>query len=148
MTYAKGTSVDAGRSKDEIERMFVRFGCDDYSYGTSIEKKIAYVSFKYANKKYLFDLSLPNPDDFMTTKKGRDRVLSVARKEWEQAVREKWRLLAQMIKMTLLWIESGSETFERAFAGRLLTKSGKTIGDLILDDIEQITQDSKLKLLN
>ena len=147
MTYAKGTSVDTGRSKSELETILRRFGCDDIINGTSVRNRVAYVVFTYAGRKYKFDIKLPDPDTFRKTDTGRDRANNVALKAYEQAERESWRLLVQMVKMTLLWVESENETFERAFATRLLTSSGDTIGDLILGDIDRVCSGARLPKL-
>jgi len=126
-TYAEKTQVPSDRSRAEIERTLVRFGADEFQYGWTAGE--ARVGFAIANRKVLFRLPLPDRDQFLLTATGRARSSSSADGEYEQAVRQRWRALALVIKAKLEAVEAGITTVENEFLAHILLADGSTVAE-------------------
>ena len=64
------------------------------------------------------------------------RTPDAALKEWEQAVRQRWRALALVIKAKLESVESGIETTEQAFLANVVVMAdGFTVYERIKQPI-------------
>jgi hypothetical protein len=61
----------------------------------------------------------------------------IAGRMTEQAVRQRWRALALVIKAKLEAFESGIETFEQAFLANILLPDGQTVGQWMVPQVEQ-----------
>jgi hypothetical protein len=66
-----------------------------------------------------------------------------AYKEWERACRQRWRALGLVIKAKLESVESGIETFEKAFMPYLLLPDGK----IVAEHVEAALQNNQLPVL-
>lgn len=142
MRYAAHTSVPVNRSKDEIEKILMRYGADQFVYGR--DGSIAMVGFRYQRKSVKLELRLPDPKDFENTPKGRKRALEIGRKEWELACRQQWRALALIIKAKLEGIESGISTFEKEFLAFICLPDGQTVGDVAIPKINKAIEQQKM----
>lgn len=147
--YAENTEVPIERSKAEIERILIRYGAEQFMYGTSIDK--AMVAFTAQNKHVRFVLPMPDPDDerFKRTPMGRVRKGEVINKEYAQEIRRRWRALALSIKGKLEAVESGIMTFEQEFMAHIVLPNQQTVGELMLPQIEEAYLRKKMpKLLS
>lgn len=108
--YAEGTEVPSDRSRSEIERTLRRYGATAFAYAW--EGDSAQIAFRLSSLHIRFRLPLPDPDsrEFTLTPTGRQRTASAAEDAWEQAVRQRWRALALVIKAKLEAVESGIST--------------------------------------
>src|SRR5712671_4083782 len=105
--YAESTGVDSYKSRAEIERTLARYGAASFAYGTSGRE--ARIMFELASRQMLFALPLPdrNADEFrLTPSRRRARSDAQAAEAYEQAVRQKWRALALVIKAKLEAVDS------------------------------------------
>jgi hypothetical protein len=134
-TYASQTSVSSENSRAEIERTLRRYGADSFAYMSSPGG--AKVAFQYRGMQVRFELKLPDPDDreFTHHSKGA-RTPSARENLYEQAVRQKWRALALVVKAKLEAVESGIAEFSQEFYGYLVLPSGRTVFD---DTIAQVS---------
>lgn len=133
-TYAKDTTVDASRSREEIERTLVRYGADQFMYGW--RDKQALVEFKMNNRRIRFLLTLPSRDEFKFTEiKAIVRSDKAQSEAYEQACRQRWRALLLVIKAKLESQESGIETFEEAFAMQTVLPDGSTAAEYFLPQV-------------
>ena len=55
---------------------------------------------------------------------------------YEQAVRQRWRALALVIKAKLEAVESGITVFDKEFMAHIVLPDGKTVGEHMLPQIE------------
>ena len=96
-TYAANTDVPADRSKAEIERTLARFGADGFMYGW--EQTRAVIQFR-ANERFIrFIVELPDRSEFLLTPSRKQRRSPAqAEAAYDQAVRQRWRALALVIK--------------------------------------------------
>ncbi len=146
MRYAAQTGVSTDRSREEIQKILMRYGADGFMYG--MEGARAVVGFKMKNKLVQFALPLPDPKlrDFTHTPgRGKERHPDDAMREWEQACRQRWRALALSIKAKMEAVECGITTFEQEFLAHIVIPGmrGATVGQMMVPKIEQAYLDGK-----
>lgn len=127
--YAANTDVSSDRSRSEIERTLRRYGASAFAYAW--EGQVAQIAFKLADRQIRFRLPLPDPAsrEFTLTPTGRERTASAAEDAWEQAVRQRWRALALVIKAKLEAVEAGISTVEAEFMNNIALPDGQTVGE-------------------
>lgn len=129
--YASGTEVGADRSRAEIERTLSRYGASQFMYGWDEHRAV--LGFVADGRQVRFVLPLPDRDDreFHRTPTGRPRAKTSAAAAYEQAVRQRWRALALVIKAKLEAVETGIVAFEQEFLAHLVLPDGSTVGDAV-----------------
>lgn len=133
-TYAKNTDVSSDRSRNEIERTLTRYGADQFLYGW--QEGMAMIGFRMKNKMVRFLLPMPNKDQFRKTETGRIRTQSSQDVAFEQAVKQRWRALALVVKAKLEAVESKITTFEEEFMAHIVLPNGKTVFEQFLPELE------------
>jgi hypothetical protein len=126
--YAASTSVSANASRDEIERTLIRYGADQFLYGWNDDA--ATIGFRLGGRHIRFVLPMPRRDEQRFTHHSRGaRTPDAATKEWDQAVRQRWRALALVIKAKLEAVDSGISIFDDEFLANIVLPDGQTAGD-------------------
>ncbi|AYJ85320.1 hypothetical protein D3Y57_04705 (plasmid) [Sphingomonas paeninsulae] len=140
--YAASTEVSSSRSRDEIERTLQRYGADQFMYGW--QEADAVIGFRMADRQVRFIVPLPARDDKQfTTYESRGKLWRredhVALKHYEQAVRQKWRALALVIKAKLEAVEAGISEFESEFLANIVLPgtNGQTAGDWLRPQVAE-----------
>ena len=106
----------------------MRYGATEFLYGTKPEWAV--IAFKMLDRQIRFMLPLPKRDDKEFTKHSRGRrTANAAANLYEQAIRQKWRALALVIKAKLEACESGIAEFEDEFLAYVVLPNGKTMGE-------------------
>jgi hypothetical protein len=127
--YAENTSVGSDQSRAEIERTLARYGAASFMYGW--DRNQAVIGFVKDGRQVKFLLSLPDRDDpeFRYTPARRyERSDAEQEKAYEQAVRQRWRALALVIKAKLEAVEAGITEFEDEFLAHIVLPDGSTAG--------------------
>jgi len=125
--FAEKTGVSSARSREEIERTLQRYGADQFLYGW--QDDAAVVGFRMQGRHIRFVLAMPARDEERFTHHSRGpRAPEAALKEWEQAVRQRWRALNLVIKAKLEAVESGISEFEDEFLANIMLPGGETAG--------------------
>lgn len=134
--YAENTSVGSDRSRNEIEATLRRYGADQFMYGWQLEQAV--VAFRAHGRNVQFRLPMPDPKSkqFTLTPTGRARSKTGAEAEFEQAVRQRWRALALVIKAKLEAVEAGITEFESEFLAHILLPDGTTVGQWARPQLE------------
>lgn len=134
--YAERTEVPSDKSRAEIERTLRRYGAGAFAYGWADQQ--AHVMFEMVGRRIQFHLPLPDPADrqFTMTPTGRDRSDAAAQREYEQAVRQRWRALALVIKAKLEAVDAGITTVEEEFLAHIVLPTGGTIGDRTIPQLD------------
>ena len=136
--YAGSTDVSTDRSRTEIEKTLARYGADQFMYGW--ENSRAMIGFRASGKMVRLTLPLPdrNSDEFLLTpsRKWRRTAAEIER-AYEQAVRQRWRALALVVKAKLEAVETGITTFEAEFLSCIVLPDNSTVGDSMLPQVEQ-----------
>ena len=138
--YASGTDVTVDRKKAEIEHILTRYGADAFMYGW--EGTSALIGFRYSGKMVRFMLPLPDreSDEFHLTPSGqRRRTADAAEKVYQQAVRQRWRALALIVKAKLEATEAGVTTFvvPSEYGGVMVTDRGRSYDAQALSGVKQ-----------
>lgn len=134
--FAASTEVSSGRSRDEIERTLERYGADQFLSGW--QDNAAVVGFRMNARHIRFVLLLPAKNEKRFTHHSRgERTTDAALKEWEQAVRQRWRALALVIKAKLEAVESGIAVFEDEFMANIVLPGGETVGQFMRPQIAE-----------
>lgn len=134
--YASGTSVAPEKSRAEIERTLARFGATAFAYMTTPER--AAIMFEFRQRRIRMALDLPQERDFAYTPTRQRRTATAMRTAHEQAIRQRWRALALLVKAKLEAVTSEITTFEQEFLSATLLPSGATVGEWMepqLDDV-------------
>jgi hypothetical protein len=135
--YAANTEVPIDRSKAEIEATLRRYGAAQFMSGW--DETRAVLGFVIHGRQVRFVLPMParNSHEFSRTATGRDRSTAAAQAEYEKAVRQRWRVLALVVKAKLEAVEAGVVTFEDEFLAHLVLPNGQTVGDQVRDGVRQ-----------
>lgn len=134
--YAEGTSVPAENSIAEIQKTVARFGASGFGYGYEGDQVM--VMFKVKGRQVRFFLTIPDRKDFARTPPPaqRLRTADMITKAHGQAVRERYRALALIIKAKLAAVEAGIREFDQEFmADLVLPGEGKTVGQRWLEPV-------------
>lgn len=145
--YAANTEVSSSRSRDEIERTLERYGADQFLYGW--KDTDAVVGFRMEGRQVRFILPLPARDDkafteYVSRGKPWARTEDAARKLYEQAVRQRWRALALVIKAKLEAVESGIAIFEDEFMANIVLPNGQLVGEQVRPAIKHAYDTGKM----
>lgn len=135
--YAAGTEVSSSRSRDEIERTLSRYGATQFIYGWDQTRVV--IGFAVNDRQVRFLLPMPDRADrefTHTPGQGRVRAEPEARRAYEQAVKQRWRALALVIKAKLEAVAADIVTFEDEFAMHMILPDGRTVRDHVLPAIE------------
>ena len=93
MAEAAATTVTSSASREEIERTLIRYGADQFMYGW--QDDAAMIAFRLGDRQVRFVLPMPSRGEKRFTHHRRGaRIPEAALKEWEQAIRQRWRALA------------------------------------------------------
>jgi hypothetical protein len=149
MSYASNTNVSEDRSRQEIERLLMKYGADEFGYLTRREQ--AMIGFVYRGLRFEMSIPLPNREDkqfCQTPTRGTRRTETAAMKEYQQEVRRRWRSLCLAVKAKLVAVEDGVMQFEAEFMPYLVLGDGRTMHEHMLPRIEAAIQSGQpLKLL-
>lgn len=143
--YAQSTDVSSDRSRSEIERILARYGASGFMYGWSGSNAV--IAFSLRGKHVRFDLPLPdrNAREFThTPARGTERSTAEANRAYDQAVRQRWRALALVIKAKLEAVESGITMFEEEFLAHIVLPGGQRVGQWMLPQIERAYETGKM----
>jgi hypothetical protein len=127
--YAETTQVSSDRSRAEIERTLRRYGATAFAYGWDSEA--ATLMFEIADRRVMFRLPMPDRNDRRfthTPAKGQRRDATATEHAYEQAVRQRWRALALVIKAKLEAVAAGITTVEQEFLAHIVMPDGRTVG--------------------
>lgn len=143
--YAQQTTVSSDKSRTEIERILARYGADGFLYGWGDEK--AMIGFRMNGRQVKFLLPMPDRGDrefTHTPERGLMRSTAQAEAAYEQAVRQRWRALALVIKAKLEAVEAGITVFEDEFLAHIVLPDGQTVGQVMLPQIESAYRTGKM----
>lgn len=143
--YAETTKVSSEASIMEIRRTLTRYGADAFMFAEDDIKAV--ISFKFRERFYKIPLPLPNRKDRgITHTPTRNQIRSPQAQEaaYEQAVRQRWRALALIIKAILEGVESGIPMFMQMLQAFILLPDGQTVGEWMEPQIERVYLEGKM----
>lgn len=144
MTYAAKTDVPVERSRAEIERMLIRYGATAFQYGW--EGDLSAISFKLQDRYVRILMPMPDRNDpaLRKSEQGRQRTAAAQQSAYDQAVRQRWRALALIIKAKLEAVASGISTIEREFIADIVMPNNQTVGQWLAPQIETAYQSGRM----
>jgi hypothetical protein len=127
--YAENTQVSSANSRMEIERILSRYGAIGFMYGWQGENAV--IAFVMNNRHVKFILPMPDKTlkEFTRTPTGRQRKSNQIEEAFEQAIRQRWRALALVIKAKLEAVETQITCFDDEFMAHIVLPNGNTIGE-------------------
>ena len=136
MNYAKATSVPVSRSRSQIQDELEKFGIEEFFFGTSPRGQG--IGFKYEGRVYKYNVPLP------------ERTEDTTDKQYEQAMRQRWRILHMTLKMKLEEILGGGIPFEDQFLAQMCLPNGSSVSDFMKlpDNVARLEKSKMPKLLN
>lgn len=145
--YAAKTEVGSDRSRLEIEKTLKRYGATRFVYAS--EDHQAIIGFEMKDRRVMFSLPLPDPNAkaFTLTDTGRDRAPKARAEAYEQAIRQRWRALALVVKAKLEAVDSGITSFENEFLAHIVLPSGQTIGQQLIPQLGEACRTGNLPAL-
>lgn len=148
MAYAANTDVSSQQSRNELERTVRRYGADQFAYMSGTAQAV--IAFVSHGKQVRFILPMPDSRERRfthTPERGTVRSAQAAEREYEQAVKQKWRALNLVVKAKLEAVEAGIVTFEQEFGMHLVLPGGRSVADEVLPAIEAAYAGSSAPLL-
>lgn len=145
MKYASTTTVRSDASRLEIERTLKRYGADAFGYAE--ERGRVAIMFRAHGRHIRFVLQLPDPNAREFTHTGTrnlPRTLDKRGEAYEQAIRQRWRALALVIKAKLEAVEAGISVFEDEFLAHIVLPDGQTVGEYMRPQIESAYSSGKM----
>ena len=138
--YAQDTSVNSFQSRAEIEKNLTRYGATSFAYAS--REGEARIMFEIGDRSMLFVLPMPDrsaSEFWLTPATRKRRSDSAAEAAYEQAVRQRWRALALVIKAKLEAVASGITTIEDEFLAHIVIPGtgGMTVGEYTLPRIAE-----------
>ena len=134
--YAQHTTVDVSRSRVELERVLMRYGCGQFVSGSDADGR-AMIGFSTQGRQVRIALAAPDPKDFATTPAGRKRRPGAMAVCMTDEVRRRWRALILVLKAKFEAVESGISTFDDEFMAHIALPNGSTVGQFMRPQIEQ-----------
>lgn len=136
--YAVDTSVSPEESRAEIERTLKRYEATRFGY--MWDEGTAVVAFTVKGRQVKFELPLPDREDAafkQTSSNQHGRLGDFSPAKYDQAIKQRWRALALVIKAKLEAVETGIVTFEEEFMAHIVLPDGSTVGEWMTPQIEQ-----------
>lgn len=137
--YASDTGVSSDRSQAEIRRLLMQWGAD--KFGIIDEKTRVTLAFQIRNRAVRFYVPLPDPNgkEFTHTPAGRARRSKEdAYTVWEQACRQRWRILLLTLRAKLEAIDKGISTFDDEFLAHVVMPNGQTFGEWATPQLDEV----------
>jgi len=134
--YAADTAVRSEQSRIEIERTLKRYGATAFMYFEDGGR--AAIAFRAYDRMVKFLLPLPDltSREFThTPEKGLLRSPEKQADAYEQAIRQRWRALALVVKAKLEAVAAGISIFEDEFMANIVLPDGKTVSDFMRPQI-------------
>ncbi len=131
--YAERTSVPVARSRDEIEKLLVKYNATGFMYGQQGNRYA--IAFEMKGRRIRMLLPVPEPRTFRT------------KAAYEQEVRRRWRSLVLMIKAKLEAIASGVATLDQEFLPYIVLPGGQNVSEWLLPRLDEIDAESLPPLL-
>lgn len=145
--YAERTTVDSDRSIAEIRKILTRYGANKFLSAHDLDALQATIAFEMQGRRIKFVIPLPDPKARQfthTPATHKLRTQTAAEEAYEQAVRQRFRALALLVKAKLEAIEAGIATFESELLNKTLLPNGMTVEEWVEPQIQQAYLDGKM----
>ena len=131
--YAADTRVTTDKSRMEIERTLVRYGCIECVSGWNPDG--AFFQFMFKGRSVMMRVPY-------TIARGQPE------RQVDQAKRQRWRVLLLLVKANLEAVECGLVPFEVAFLPWMLLQDGQTVAERMVPQLPPVKDVPKLREVN
>lgn len=133
--YAKNTTVPVARSRAKIQELLKNWGINEFFFGTSPRGEG--IGFKYNERVYRHNVPTPKRTEDMT-----DR-------QYDQKIRQRWRILYMSLKMKLEQVADGGISFEDQFLAQMCLPDKTTVAQYMQlpENIDRLQKSRMPKLL-
>jgi hypothetical protein len=146
------TSVSVSKSEGQLRDMVKRFGATQYCLLEDWDNNTVTVQFFYKNMPVEFRLRI---EKLVETRLREEPWTSRKRKSKDKYIEEVhkkakgvgMRILVHHIKAAFLAVEYGLVEFEEVFLPHFVTKTGKTLGEVLIPRLKDRLADPHRKLL-
>lgn len=129
------TEVPVQRSQDEVRRLLLRFGAEQFTFGEG--RDWAGIEFVHADQLVRLRCPVVLGDPALVTDRGHISHTDRQAKADEAERARVWRVLVNSVKCRLVAVEEGLETFEQAFLSHLVDPgSGATVWEAMRPSVE------------
>jgi hypothetical protein len=138
--FAEDTKVPVQQSRAEIERLLTKYGATKFM--TFTEETRAVIGFVVDTTMVKIAITLPDraEDRFIrTARTNKLRSVEESKRAYEQESRRIWRALALVVKAKLEAVESEISSFEQEFMPFIVTRDGRTLGEILLPRMADVT---------
>lgn len=146
--YAENTSVSSEASRNEIDRILRRYGATEFACGWQATQ--AALGFVIGGRHVRFVLPMPDRDarEFThTPDRGARRSQAAAEEAYEQAVRQRWRAVALVIKAKLEAVAAGIVTIDEEFLAHFVLPSGATVSEELVPRMDALLAGQQMPAL-
>lgn len=146
--YAQGTKSPVEKTRNEIERVLIRYGATGFGYGWEerlvasppkdgrpaavVKRTVATIVFTLRKRKIRLDIPMPAPEDLS------------AKRKLDLAQRERWRAALLVIKAKLEAVHAEISTLEEEFLANVVTEDGRTVGEIIVPRLTEAVRAGRL----
>ena len=120
MTYAKYTKVSVEKTQWAIIELLKKHGAKGFMMDFESNR----IGFQVGNRNVIIKMDSPDKDNYNTDN------------QYEQAIKTKWRAFLLIIKAKFVGIDSGVTTFDNEFMPHFILQNGKTLGEVILPQLD------------
>jgi hypothetical protein len=131
--YGTGTKRTVAETRQQIEDLLARYGCDRFGFVSDAATNKTTVQFRCQARTIRFVLELPDMQRLaeLPARRGKPTP-ELVKKRHDKALRGRWRALYAAIKAKLVLVQYRIESFEEAFIGETVDEeSGLTVNELI-----------------
>ena len=135
MPCAAQARLPVSRTKTDIEELLAKHGATGFAYATEGDRSL--VAFSMSGRRVQIMLVMPPIDDYARTARNARRMAAAQQSAWEQACRQRWRVLPLIIRAKLEAVESGIATLESEFLANIVLPDGGTVGQWLAPQVEE-----------
>jgi len=142
--FATSTTVSVEKTQSEIKDKLRKYGV--LWFGIAEQPDKGTVQFEFNGLRLQMDIPLPDPagPEFTVTDTGRARSEGAAWKEYEQAVKSRWRALLLTIRAKLEAVEVGISTVEKEFLAYVIMGNGQPLGEQLVPMLIEAAQAGRM----
>lgn len=139
--FAKGTTVDVGRTLGDIQRELSRFKCEGFGqYQDAVGIKIGFLK---NGLNISMEINFPDRKSFKTTSNYRERSEAAIDKCVQEETRRLMRSLLLVIKAKLVAVSDGVATFEQEFMPYIVMSDGQTLSRKLLPPLLEMAKSAQ-----
>jgi len=139
------TTVAVSKSAEQIRKLLMDHDADSFALLEQYRDNVVGVQFSFKNLPVEFRIHLDNLVAIRLEEKPWSSRMRRSEETYTRAVEEKakqvaMRILAHHLKAAFLAIEYGLVEFEDVFLSKFLMRDGKTIGEIVVPNLEAVVK--------